>query len=64
MSRVLIDTDNFSLPDRCSRCPFVLPSPYGAYCRLTEYNIDREFELCEKHECCPLKEVEDKEELL
>lgn len=58
MKRILINTDNFLLPEKCSRCPFILLEQYGAYCRLTEYNIDREFENGTKHTYCPLKEVE------
>lgn len=58
MKRILINTDNFSLPEKCSRCPFILLNQYGAYCRLTEYNIDMELENSTKHEWCPLKEVE------
>lgn len=46
MKRVLVDIDNFSLLEKCSRCPFVLHGQYGleSYCMLDA-----------KHEYCPLK---------
>lgn len=58
MSKVLIDTEDFILPEKCSRCLFLNINEYEPRCKLTDYIVETELEFSTKHECCPLKEVE------
>lgn len=58
MSKVLIDTEDFILPEKCSRCLFLCISEYEPSCKLTGDIVETEIEFATKHEHCPLKEVE------
>lgn len=58
MSKVLIDTEDFILPEKCSRCPFLNINQYDPRCKLTDYIVETELEFATKHEYCPLKEIE------
>lgn len=58
MKRVLIDTDEFLLPNSCIRCPFVKINQYDPECSLLGYIVRDEITMDIRHTYCPLKEVE------